>query len=125
MAVRPAVQSHASGPDFDADANSPPVADASTVSLPRPYPRTLTRTSSSFVVASTFTTWPGVSSRTSLLGITQCCWMGQPVLSGWRLWPQKALSFAVGGFGYYSCAVLRVLALDGQRLEGLKLRCAS
>ena len=29
-ARRPAVQSHASGPDFDAEANSPPVATAAT-----------------------------------------------------------------------------------------------
>ena len=57
-----------------------PVADASTVSRPRPYPRTLTRTSSSFVVASTFTTWPGVSSMISVI-----CSMGQPLVSsGWR-----------------------------------------
>ena len=88
MAVRPAVQSHASGPDFDAEAKSPPVADASTVSRPRPYPATLTRTTSSFVVASTF--WPGVSSTTSV--ITR--W-GSLLFSGWRPCPTTKISEVV------------------------------
>ena len=77
-ARRPAVQSHASGPDFEAEANSPPGPTASTVKRPRPYPRTLTRTTSSFV-ASTFT-WPGVSSMISVIrgSLSSCGWRPCP-----------------------------------------------